>query len=83
MAAGGLAFGLFGDRRPFGNGIFAHPLVIFFILVGAILLVLRIALARPVPEVIPERALIIGCFIGLALFLGGNFAATHLMSVAR
>jgi hypothetical protein len=83
MALAGLAFGLIGERRPFGNGIFAHPLVALFILVGAALLVLRVVLARPVPEVIAERALVIGCFVALAAFLAGNFASAHLLAVAR
>jgi hypothetical protein len=56
----------------------AHPLVAYFIVVGIALLVLRVALARPVPEVIPERALLYGCFAGLAAFLAGNFATAHL-----
>ena len=56
MVIGGLAFGLLGERRPLGNDIFAHPLTLFFMVAMAGLLVLRAALARPVPEVIPERA---------------------------
>jgi hypothetical protein len=83
MALAGLAFGLIGERRPFGDGIFAHPLVALFILVGVALLVLRVALARPVPEVIAERALMVGCFIALAAFLAGNFASAHLIGLAR
>ena len=35
MAAGGSVFGLLGDRRPFGNDVLAHPLVVFFALVAA------------------------------------------------
>jgi hypothetical protein len=75
MAAGGLAFGLLGDRRPFGTAVLGHPLVVYFILVAAALLVLRAAAARPVPELIPERALVLGCCIGAAAFLAGNFVA--------
>jgi len=30
MAAGGVGFGLIGERRPFGDGFFARPLVAFF-----------------------------------------------------
>jgi hypothetical protein len=77
MVAGGLVFGAIGDRRPFGEGLLFHPLVMFFIAVGAVLLVLRIALARPVPEFIPDRALALGCTLGLAAFLGGNFVAVY------
>jgi hypothetical protein len=77
MALGGLVFGLVAERRPFGEGIFAHPLVAFFIVVGVGLLALRVVLARPVPHVIPERMLFVGCAIGLAGFLIGNFVAVR------
>ena len=79
MAVGGLGFGLFGDRRPFGDGILFHPLVVFFALVGVALLALRIVLARPVPDVISDRALMFGCAIGAAAFLTGNFLGTYLL----
>ena len=81
MALGGVAFGLLGDRRPFGSAVLAHPLVVFFVLAGAALLALRAVLARPVPELIPERALLLGCCVGAAAFLAGNWAAAHLVSV--
>jgi hypothetical protein len=75
MALGGLGFGLLGDRRPFGSDLLAHPLVVFFAIVAAALLVLRLARARPVPELIPERALLVGCCIGAGAFLVGNWVA--------
>jgi hypothetical protein len=37
-------------------------------------------LARPVPEVIPERPLIAGCICGAAAYLVGNWAAVHLLA---
>ena len=77
-AAAGLAFGLLGERRPLGNDVLAHPLVLFFIAVGAALLALRVAAQRPVPELIPERALLAGCLAGAAAFLVGNWVATRL-----
>jgi hypothetical protein len=80
MAAGGLGFGLIGDRRPLGSDVLAHPLVMFFIVVAAGLIVLRIARARPVPELIPERALVVGCLLGGAVFLVGNWIATHIVA---
>ena len=55
----------------------AHPLSVFFILVGLSLLALRFILARPVPDVIPDRALMLGCALGLAMFLTGNFVTAH------
>jgi len=73
MAAGGFAFGLIGDRRPLGNDVLAHPLVLFFIAAGAALLLLRVVWQRPVPELIPERALLFGCLAGAAAFLAGNW----------
>jgi len=81
MAAGGLAFGLLGDRRPFGQDILAHPLFVFFILAGIGLLVLRVTLRRPVPELIPERTLVAGCVLGAAAFLAGNWLSTHLIGM--
>jgi len=77
MAGGGLGFGLIADRRPFGSDVLAHPLVVFFFVVGAALIALRVALARPVPEVIPENALYVGCLVGLAAYLVGNFLGVH------
>ena len=75
----GFGFGLFADVRPFGDGILVHPLVLFFVLVGLSLLALRVVLARPVPEVIPDRVLMLGCVLGLAMFLAGNFVAARLL----
>jgi hypothetical protein len=76
-AVGGLAFGLIGERRPFGDDLLAHPLFVYALVLALALLVLRVASRRPVPDIIPERALIIGCFMGLALFLIGNFVTAH------
>src|SRR5262244_3585984 len=47
MAAGGLAFGFIGERRPFGQDMLAHPLVVYFALAAIGLLILRAVLARP------------------------------------
>jgi hypothetical protein len=82
MAAGGLGFGLLGERRPFGQDILAHPLVVYFALAAVGLMVLRAVLARPVPEVIPERTLLAGCVIGVAAFLVGNWISVHLLTTA-
>jgi hypothetical protein len=79
MVLGGVAFGLFADRRPFGDDVLAHPLAIYFVTVGVSLLALRIALARPVPELIPDRMLLFGCFAGLAAFLAGNWLGSHVL----
>jgi hypothetical protein len=78
MAIGGLAFGALGDRRPFGDNLLFHPLVMFMTAAGVGLIVLRIALARPVPEIIPDRKLAFGFLIGWAAFLAGNFLAMQL-----
>jgi hypothetical protein len=74
----GLAFGTLGERRPFGDDVLAHPLVVFFVLVGAALLVLRLVVRRPVPEILTERTLLLGCLLGAAAFLLGNWAVAHL-----
>ena len=75
----GLAFGLLGERRPFGQHILAHPFIVYAFAVAAGLLVLRVIRQRPVPELIPERALGLGCAAGVGLFLAGNFIAAHLV----
>jgi hypothetical protein len=80
MALGGLAFGLFSERRPFGDTFLAHPLAVFFVIVGAALLALRVALRRPVPEILPERILVFGCLLGVVMFLAGNWIDTHVLS---
>ena len=41
----------------------------------------RVVQARPVPAVIPERALVLGCLIGGATFLAGNWVAAHLLAI--
>ena len=80
MIAGGFGFGLFADRRPFGDSFLAHPIVVFAGIAGLGLLILRVALRRPVPDVIPERALIVGFFLGIAAFLVGNWIGVHLLA---
>jgi hypothetical protein len=57
----------------------AHPLIVYCLVVAAGLLILRFVRGRPVPEIIPERALGRGCALGLAMFLAGNFVAAHLI----
>ena len=79
VMAGGLGFGLLGERRPFGNDMLAHPLVVYFAAVAVGLLILRVMLARPVPEMIPERVLVAGCLSGVAAFLVGNFISAHMV----
>jgi hypothetical protein len=78
MGLGGLAFGLNAERRPFGDDVFAHPLVVFFVIVAAGLLILRVALRRPVPEILPERMLVWGCIAGAVAFLLGNLIDVRL-----
>jgi cytochrome b561 len=81
MSAAGVLFGAFADRRPFGDDVLAHPLVALFVVVGLALLALRVALRRPVPEIIPDRLLVVGCVVGLAAFLIGNWLAVHLRAL--
>jgi hypothetical protein len=81
MSIGGLVFGTQSERRPFGTDVLAHPVVIFFAVVGVGLLVLRAALRRPVPDIISDRMLYAGCAIGLLAFLIGNWFAIHLAAM--
>ena len=59
----------------------AHPLAVFFAVAAAGLLILRIVLARPVPELIPERTLLLGCVGGGAAFLAGNWISVRLLGM--
>ena len=81
-AAGGFAFGLLGERRPFGQDMLAHPLVVFYVAVAAGLLIMRIVTARPVPDLISERTLVAGCLFGGGAFLAGNWISAHVLSAA-
>jgi hypothetical protein len=80
MIAGGFIFGHYGDRRPFGDSFLAHPIMVYAGIAGLGLLVLRVTLRRPVPEVIPERAIVVGFLLGIAAFLVGNFVGVHLIA---
>jgi hypothetical protein len=79
MVFGGFIFGLIAERRPFGDDFFANPFVLFFIVVGVGLMLLRLIAARPVPELVPERALVLGCLAGAVSFLAGDWIGTHLL----
>ena len=81
MSVAGVGFGAFSEDRPFGNDVLAHPLIIFFVVVAAALLGLRVALRRPVPEIISDRLLLVGCLVGLTAFLVGNWLAVNLVAL--
>jgi hypothetical protein len=81
MSIAGVVFGAFSEDRPFGDGVLAHPLIIFFAVVAAGLLGLRVALRRPVPEIISDRLLLVGCLVGLTAFLIGNWLAVNLVAL--
>jgi hypothetical protein len=81
MAAGGVGFGLYADERPFGNGVLAHPLVVFFAFVTAGLLTLRFLHARPVLHLISGWCLAAGAVIGIACFFIGNWFGVSLFNM--
>ena len=81
MALGGVGFGLYAEVRPFGNGVLANPLVVFFAFVAAGLLTLRFLHARPVPELISSRYLAIGIVIGIICFFIGNWFGVNLLKM--
>jgi hypothetical protein len=79
MAAGGMGFGLYADERPFGNGVLAHPLVVFFAFVAAGLLTLRFLHARPLFQLISAPSLAAGAIIGIACFFLGTWFGINLI----
>ena len=81
MAIGGVGFGAFAEERPFGNGVLAYPLVVFFAFVAVGLLTLRFLHGRPVTELISARSLAFGCFIAIVCFFIGNWFGVSLMTL--
>ena len=79
MAIGGVAFGLYADERPFGNGFLAHPLVVFFACVVAGLSTLRFLHARPALQLISAPALGAGAVIGIVCFFIGEWFGVSLI----
>ena len=81
MALGGVGFGLYADQRPFGSGVLAYPLVVFFAFVAAGLLTLRFLHTRPVLQLISARCLAAGAVIGIACFFIGNWFGASLINM--
>jgi hypothetical protein len=79
IAAGGLGFGAYADQQPFGNGMLAHPLVVFFAFVAAGLLTLRFVQPKPLLQVIPVHFLAAGAVIGTACFFIGKWFGVSLI----
>ena len=81
MALGGVGFGLYAQGQPFGHGVLAHPLVVFFALVAAGLMTLRFLHARPVAELISWPCLAAGTAVGFACFFIGNWFGVSLINM--
>ena len=81
MIAGGFVFGLFADRRPFGEIVpRASDRGVRRASRDWVSWSCASRSRRPVPEVIPERAIVVGFFLGIAAFLVGNFIGVHLLA---
>jgi len=78
-ALGGVGLGLYADERPFGGGVLAHPLVVFFAFVAAGLLTLRFLHARPLLQMISARSLAAGAVIGIVCFFIGAWFGVNLI----
>ncbi|HKD26049.1 MAG TPA: hypothetical protein VKC66_09040 [Xanthobacteraceae bacterium] len=79
MAAGGVGFGVYADERPFGNGVLADPLVVFFACAVAGLMTLRFLHARPVLQLISALSLAAGAVIGITCFFIGKWFGVSLI----
>ena len=81
MSAAGVGSGLFADKRPFGDDGLGYRLLIVCVAVVVALLALRVALRRPLPDLIRDRLLLFGGFVGLAAFLVGHWLAVNLAAI--
>jgi len=72
MPLAGLGFGLLSKARPFGQGLLTHPVVVYLAATAVVLLAFRLLSPRPVAEIIPDRALMIGLVGGIGAFIAGN-----------
>jgi hypothetical protein len=79
MAAGGLGFGAYADQRPFGSGVLADPLVVFFAFAAAGLLTLRFLHTKPLRQLISAQSLAAGAVIGIASFFIGKWFGVNLI----
>jgi hypothetical protein len=79
VAMGGMGFGLYADRHPFGRGVLAHPTVVFVAGVLAGLATLRLLYARPLLQVISARCLAAGAVIAATCFCLGRWFSSGLM----
>jgi hypothetical protein len=81
MALGGVGFGLYAEERPFGKGVLAYPLIVFFAFVVAGVLTLRFLHGRPLLQLISGRSLAAGIVIGIACFFIGNWFGVSLIKM--
>jgi hypothetical protein len=79
MATAGVAFGLYADERPFGKGVLADPLIVFFAVVFAGLLTLRFLHTQPILALISARCLAIGAAIGIGCYVLGKWFGASLL----
>jgi hypothetical protein len=73
MALGGMGFGWYAGDHPFGHGLLAHPLVVFFAFVAAGLMSLKFLHTRPLVALISLPSLVLGGGIGVACYFLGTW----------
>ncbi len=78
MALGGIGLGVYADRRPFGGGLFGHPLIIFTAITAACLFSLSGLHQRPLTRLISLPNLIAGAVIAVLCFLLGRWFGPNL-----
>jgi hypothetical protein len=80
MSIGGLALGLFAKGHPLSEGVLGHPLVIFFALVAAGLLTLRLFYGGLL-KVISVPSLAVGFVIAVACYFVGIWFGVSLAAM--
>ena len=79
MALGALALGVI-DRQPAGKDVFSH-LSMFFAVVAAGVIMLKLVHGRPLRDVISPISLAGGCIVAIACYFIGGWFAVNLTAV--
>lgn len=85
MSVGSLALGLFAERPSLAKGLFSHtlghPLVVFFALVAAGLMMLKFLHQQPMRNLVSPVNLVAGFLIAVACYFMGEWFGSSLSAI--